>query len=221
MLNEKEYLMTQQIIQAGFTAKDFDIFHIAGLDERMSAIIEQIRPKFQAIGEQLTTELSVHAGNEMFLHIAKHARRTVNPPKDTWLAICNNKRGYKAHPHFQLGLFDDHLFIWFALIYEVPNKKNIANTLLNNLQKVIEQVPSDYVISQDHMQKKAQSVQNLDEEDWSSILTRFRDVGKAELLIGRHLPPNSEIVHDQQKLIEFAAETYLQLLPLYKLAYDA
>ena len=213
--------MTQQLIQAGFTTKDFDIFHIAGLDERMSAIIEHIRPKFQVMGQQLTTELSIHASNEMFLHIAKHARRTVNPPKDTWLAICNNKRGYKAHPHFQLGLFDDHLFIWFALIYEVPNKKNIANTFLSNLEQVIQQVPNDYVISQDHMKNNAQSVQNLDEDDWSSILTRFRDIGKAELLIGRHLAPNSAIVQDQQKLIEYAAETYLQLLPLYKLAYEA
>lgn len=210
-----------QLTSTGFLPQDFDVFHIEGLEQRMEAIIQQIRPKFQAIGEELASELSMHAGNEMFLHIAKHARRTVNPPKDTWLAICNNKRGYKAHPHFQLGLFDDHLFIWLAFIYELPNKKNIAHTFLEHLPQVMKQVPDDYVISQDHMKKEAISVSSLDEEGWSSILKRFRDVGKAELLIGRHLVPQSDIVSDQAKLIAFAEETYKQLLPLYLLAYEA
>lgn len=213
--------MLQTKTTTGFNSKDFEIFHLQGLEERMNAIIEQIRPKFQDIGEQLTTELSMHAGNEMFLHIAKHARRTVNPPKDTWLAICNNKRGYKAHPHFQLGLFDDHLFIWLALIYEVPNKKNIANAFLNNQEQIMELVPNNYVISQDHMKKNAKLVSDLDEEAWTSVLMRFRDVGKSELLIGRHLTPDSDIVQDQQKLVEFAMQTYKQLIPLYKIACQA
>lgn len=211
--------MIQTTTTHGFSANDFAVFHIDGLEHRMDAIINQIRPKFQFIGQELTSELSMHTGNEMFLHIAKHARRTVNPPKDTWLAICNNKRGYKAHPHFQLGLFDDHLFIWLAFIYEVPNKKAIAANLLEHLPQVIENVPNDYVLSMDHMQKKAVSVSELDETEWKNALTRFRDVGKAELLIGRHLTPDSDIVQDEQKLIKFAAETYMQLLPLYQLSY--
>lgn len=211
--------MIQTTTTHGFSANDFAVFHIDGLERRMDAIINQIRPKFQFIGQELTAELSMHTGNEMFLHIAKHARRTVNPPKDTWLAICNNKRGYKAHPHFQLGLFDDNLFIWLAFIYEVPNKKAIAANLLEHLPQVIENVPNDYVLSMDHMQKKAISVSELDETEWKNALTRFRDVGKAELLIGRHLTPDSDIVQDEQKLIKFAAETYMQLLPLYQLSY--
>ncbi|RCO06314.1 DUF1054 family protein, partial [Bacilli bacterium] len=90
----------------GFNKEDFETFHIDGLDSRMEAIQNRIQPKFQLIGSQLVDVLSAELGNEMFLHIAKHARRTVNPPQDTWLAIGNNKRGYKKHPHFQLGLFD-------------------------------------------------------------------------------------------------------------------
>src|SRR5699024_11327687 len=62
-------------------------------------------------------------GSDMHLHIAKHARRTVNPPNDTWMAIAGNKRGYKKHPHFQVGLWDDHLFIWLAYIYELPRSE--------------------------------------------------------------------------------------------------
>ncbi|WP_143522844.1 DUF1054 family protein, partial [Pseudomonas sp. 2822-15] len=86
--------------------------------------------------EELAQQLSMSLGNEMFLHIAKHARRSVNPPNDTWLAICHNKRGYKKHPHFQVGLFDDHVFIWLAFIYELPNKQNIAQKFLNNMDEL-------------------------------------------------------------------------------------
>lgn len=80
----------------GFKQTDFDTFHIDGLEARMEAIQTRIQPKFRELGEILKDNLSMKLGNEMYLHIAKHARRTVNPPKDTWLAISDNKRGYKS-----------------------------------------------------------------------------------------------------------------------------
>lgn len=127
----------------GFTDSDFETFQIEGLEERMEAIEDRIRPKFRTIGQELTDELSARLGSEMFLHIAKHARRTVNPPQDTWLAIAANKRGYKKHPHFQVGLFDDFVFVWLAFIYELPkNRKwpkhywSISASLNRKFQKV-------------------------------------------------------------------------------------
>lgn len=203
---------------AGFEQKDFDTFLIEGLEQRMAAIEERIRPKFRYLGEKLAGDIAVHAGDEMYLHIAKHARRTVNPPKDTWLAICNNKRGYKAHPHFQLGLFDDHLFLWFALIYEAPNKSKIASIYLDHLDEVIAAVPSDYAISLDHMKKESKAVSEMSKQDWINALTRLRDVQKAELLIGRHLPAGDPLLHDGDALYKLAQDTYETLMPLYRLA---
>jgi uncharacterized protein YktB (UPF0637 family) len=202
----------------GFEPSDFDVFQLQGLEERMQGIDTRIRPKFRAIGERLVAELALLAGKELHLHIAKHARRTVNPPKDTWLAICDNKRGYKAHPHFQLGLFDDHLFIWLALIYEVPNKKNIAAGLLENLDAVISAVPDDYVLSMDHMKKDSRPVRELGEEGWEAVLTRFRDVQKAELLIGRHIQADDALLQNGDALLGYAASTYETLMPLYRMA---
>ncbi|MFK4998367.1 DUF1054 family protein [Bacillus sp. N9] len=138
---------------SGFTQSDFDTFQINGLENRMHAIQERIQPKFHTIGTILADDLSSLLGNEMFLHIARHARRTVNPPQDTWLAISNNKRGYKQHPHFQVGLFDDHLFIWLAFIYELPGKAEIAKTFLHHLNLLESTIPSDFVVSLDHMKK--------------------------------------------------------------------
>src|SRR5699024_7440030 len=146
----------------GFEKKDFDTFLIDGLDARMEAIQSRIQPKFQEIGTELTNELSMKLGNEMFLHIAKHARRTVNPPNDTWLAISDNKRGYKKHPHFQVGLFDDRLFIWLALIYELPSKQSIAKAFQAEFTE-IKKLPADFVVSLDHMKKDSMKLEDLDE----------------------------------------------------------
>ncbi len=119
----------------GFTQADFDVFAIEGLEPRMKALQERIQPKFQAIGEDIAPTLSSLTGDEIHIHIARHARRTVNPPTDTWVAFASSKRGYKMLPHFQVGLFHSHLFVWFALIYEAQNKSALARRLLKNTGK--------------------------------------------------------------------------------------
>ncbi|MGM7720216.1 YktB family protein [uncultured Metabacillus sp.] len=200
----------------GFTAEDFQTFTIDGLEERMEAIRTRIQPKFLEIGQVLTEELSVSLQTEMYLHIAKHARRTKNPPKDTWLAIAANKRGYKQHPHFQVGLFDDHLFIWLAFIYELPNKENIAEVFLNNIN-TISSIRNDFYVSLDHTKKDAKP---LGEIDLKSSLERFRDVKKAEFLIGRHINADRPILQDGDQLVKVIRETFQTLIPLYKLSFE-
>jgi uncharacterized protein YktB (UPF0637 family) len=202
----------------GFSQQDFATFSIEGLEARMKVIQDQIQPKFRAIGEKLSADLSVLAGNEMYLHIAKHLRRKVNPPKDTWLAIANNKRGYKQHPHFQVGLFDDHLFMWLAFIYEVPNKKDIARKFLKNIKMIEHTIPHDYVISLDHTKKDAKSMQDMSSKDIKASIERFRDIKQAELLIGRHVDANDPILANGDQLLNMIDETFEKLMPLYKLA---
>ncbi|KAB7669304.1 YktB family protein [Bacillus sp. B1-b2] len=199
----------------GFTKADFETFSIDGLDSRMEAIQERIQPKFKEIGQELTEQLSSKLGQEMFLHIAKHARRTVNPPKDTWLAIASNKRGYKQHPHFQVGLFDDHLFIWLAYIYELPRKEEIATLFLEELEQLKKIIPSEFYLSMDHMKKDASRVEDTDIE---SVLTRFRDVKKAEFLVGKHIKADDPLVSNGDALVAYIEETFQTLLPIYKLS---
>lgn len=198
--------------RSGFTAIDFDVFQIDGLANRMQAIQQHIQPKFKQIGIELTDYLAVKLGNEMYLHIAKHARRTVNPPKDTWLAIADNKRGYKKHPHFQVGLFDDRLFIWLAFIYELPSKPKIAQAFLDQVE-IFDQLSDDFVISFDHMKKDAIPVSQLNEQH----LNRFRDVKKAELLIGKQIDKDEASQISGDDLIKLIKASYDQLLPFYQL----
>ncbi|RDW18428.1 DUF1054 domain-containing protein [Oceanobacillus arenosus] len=197
----------------GFSKQDFDTFQINGLDERMEAIQTRIQPKFQKIGNELVDYLSAKLGNEVYLHIARHARRTVNPPNDTWLAIADNKRGYKQHPHFQVGLFDDHVFVWLALIYELPHKQEIAKSLINHFDE-IKQLPNDFVISMDHMKRDSIKLEELQLKE----LERFRDVKKAEFLIGLQLPQEDVRIADGDTFIETVKDVYDRLIPLYHIS---
>ncbi|WLV25637.1 DUF1054 domain-containing protein [Aciduricibacillus chroicocephali] len=200
----------------GFHKTDFDTFLIDGLEERMEAIQTRIQPKFREIGSELEDHLSAQLGNEMFLHIAKHARRTVNPPKDTWLAVADNKRGYKKHPHFQVGLFDDHVFIWLALIYELDFKSEIASKFLEHYDE-LKALPDHYAVSLDHMKNSSFTVAELEQKD----LERFRDVKKAEFLVGLHLKPGDPILEDGEKFMNITKKTIDSLIPFYKLALSA
>ena len=200
----------------GFSEEDFQVFSITGLEERMTAIKDRIQPKFREIGTYLTVELSAMVGNEMFLHIAKHARRKVNPPKDTWLAIGPNKRGYKQFPHFQVGLFDDHVFLWLAYIYELPNKAQIADNLLNHMNEMKQLITNDFVVSTDHMNKNANSIQEIDLEE---TLLRFKQVIKAEFLLGRNIAKNDPILKDGKRFLELATSTFKTLVPIYQMSF--
>lgn len=199
----------------GFIKKDFQTFKINGLEERMEAIRERIQPKFQAIGDALKDDLSAITGNEMHVHIAQHARRTVNPPQDTWMAFCHNKRGYKQHPHFQIGLFDDHLFVWLAYIYELPNKQAMAASFIDHINDIENAIPTNYVVSLDHMKKDATSIKDL---DLKKSLERFHNVKKAEFLIGRNFSPDDALLKDGKAFLTEVKHTFETLSPIYKLS---
>ncbi|AXF55516.1 YktB family protein [Salicibibacter kimchii] len=198
-----------------FTQKEFNIFHTEGLEPRMEAIRENIQPKFRALGEPLAEELSDLTGNDMFLHIAKHARRKTNPPADTWLAVAHNHRGYKKHPHFQVGLFDDHLFIWLAYIYELPNKKEIAQQLLDR-QDQLEKLPNHYAVSLDHTKKNARTLESMETDELHKSLVRFRDVKKGEFLIGQQIAHDDPVLKDGDKLFSTIMDTFKHVQPFYE-----
>lgn len=200
----------------GFTKHDFDTFQIDTLAGRMEAIQTRIQPKFQQIGEGLLDDVSAMVGSEMHLHIARHLRRKVNPPNDTWLAIAGNKRGYKQHPHFQVGLWDDHVFIWLAFIYELPGKVKIAERFMDEIDFIRETVPSDFHISLDHMKKDARTFEKIDLE---AALQRFHSVKKAEFLVGRFISTDDPVLADGDAFMKLVKETYEALIPIYRLAY--
>ncbi|WP_411343115.1 YktB family protein [Paenibacillus sp. WLX1005] len=203
----------------GFTAKDFDVFAIDGLEPRMEALIERIRPKLTTLGEQLQPHLSTLCGEEMFVHVAKHARRTVNPPKDTWVAWAANKRGYKALPHFEVGMFGSHVFVVFAIIYESPRKKDFGRAMTEHLKKVKHAVPDHFYWSPDHMSPHGTPQSELSDQELLDMADRLQQVKKSEIICGLRLDKNDPLLQDGEKFAQTVEDTFEQLLPLYKMAF--
>ncbi|EIT84942.1 hypothetical protein A374_12885 [Fictibacillus macauensis ZFHKF-1] len=201
----------------GFTEEDFAVFTIDGLEARMEKLIEQVRPKLQLLGEYFAPELSGLTGEEMFYHVAKHARRTVNPPKDTWVAIASSNRGYKKLPHFQIGLFETHLFVWFAIIYESLVKVDYSKALGHQLQTLTKHIPDSFVWSVDHMKPDAVSHASVKGEQLEQMVKRLGEVKKAELLCGIHVSKEEAVKMDGASFIAKVEETFKTLLPLYDL----
>lgn len=202
----------------GFTQADFDVFRIGGLDERMTALKALIRPKLEYLGNHFSGELSVLAGNEMFPHVAKHARRTVNPPNDTWVAFADNKRGYKKHPHFQIGLWESHLFIWYAVIDEAPNKAAIGSLLETKIPYLRKNIPNEFLWSDDHRKPEATKMKDLSDEQLLHLFQRLQSVKKSEILCGVHLPREQAIQLNGPELVAFIHDVFVKLIPLYKLS---
>jgi uncharacterized protein YktB (UPF0637 family) len=202
----------------GFEEKDFEVFQIDGLEARMEGIRGRIQPKFKAIGEKLLSEVSMLLGEEMFVHIARHARRKVNAPIDTWMAFSPNKRGYKMYPHFQIGLFDDRVFIWLAFIYEVENKEAIAERLLQNIGRIQSALTSDALVSFDHMKKDAVSAAGLGVSEWEAAIVKFQSVKNAELLLGTVIEKNDPALRDGERFLALTMDWISRLADIYRIA---
>ena len=200
-----------------FTKEDFDVFKIEGLEQRMTAIRNQLQPKFRALGQDFAKEIAVELNQESLpVHIAQHLRRTKNAPKDTWLAIGGDKRGYKKYPHFQLGLYETHLFIWLAFIDNPLHEEKMALQIIED-PSLLFKIPDDYVVSWDHTKE---TVIPLTEANLLNGLIRWQTVKKGEFLIGRQLLAEDPILKDPKAMQEYILNTFIELVPLYKQAYS-
>jgi uncharacterized protein YktB (UPF0637 family) len=202
----------------GFTNDDFDVFQIDGLEARMEALKERIRPKLESLGHHFAPTLTTLTADEMHVHVAKHARRTINPPKDTWVAFADNPRGYKMLPHFQIGLWNTHLFIWFAVIYEAPHKQEYAARFTKKINKIYNEIPKDFVWSLDHMKPVSVQHGDLSKDDLLGMFERLENVKKAEILCGYEIKREDCFKLSTEEFLKQVGYVFNKVAPLYKIA---
>lgn len=199
-----------------WTEQDFNVFTIDGLEPRMTALIDIVRPKFNQLGESFSNYFTVQLEEEFFPHVAKHARRKVNPPNDSWVAFAPNKRGYKAMPHFQIGLFESHLFINLAVIYEAPNKNEMAQRLMD-APSLFEALPEDFYVAGDHMSDATILLKDArNNKDIERLLTRLQNVKKGEFIIGKTIDRTRATNLTPEQFDKEVESTFAALLPIYK-----
>ena len=198
-----------------FSPKDFKVFQVEGLEARMAALDEHIRPQFYQLSDYFTEYLKTMTGETFYAQVAKHARRTVNPPKDTWVAFATNQRGYKMQPHFQIGLFEDHLFVMYGVMHEDKNKAEDVKIFEDKLETLMH-LPEDFQISLDHTQPDKSKISHLSQEDVLKGIQRAQNVKKGEFFIARALQPNAKELKSDKAFIAFLEETFEHLLKFYK-----
>jgi len=113
----------------GFTPVEFEVFKVAGFSERMQQIYAHVRPKLVKLGDELAPELSRTLGLDFFPHVAKHARRTVNPPPETWAAFGPSSRGYKRYGYLALCISSLGLHARVTVKSEADHRLAMARNL--------------------------------------------------------------------------------------------
>src|SRR5262249_46893441 len=152
-----------------------------GFKARMEEIRARIRPKLETLGGRLAPELQRTTGESTFAHVARHARRTMNPPDDTWVAFAADARGYKKHSHFKFAVSRAGVRFLFEVGPEHADKKKWASAWKKNAPKlapVLRRMKGLAWFKNEHDDDPAAPLGGLSAEEAGELgdeLTRTRD----------------------------------------------
>jgi uncharacterized protein YktB (UPF0637 family) len=203
-----------------FKATDFRVFETKGFEARMSAIRERVRPKLEALGHSLAPAVQRTTHDVVFAHVAKHARRTVHPPDDTWVALGPDARGYKKHPHFKVAVSRNCVRFLFEVGPEHADKTRWAAAWKKNAPKlgpVLRRVHGLAWFKNEHDEEAAAALAELDVEglvQLADVLTRTRD---GQFVVGRAVPASEAARWTEAEYRAAALDTFRALAPLYRL----
>jgi len=204
----------------GFTAADFKVFDIPGFKPRMEAIKTRIRPKLEAAGRDLLPDVARIGGGEAFAHVARHARRTVNPPDDTWVAFAGDKRGYKKHCHFKVAVSGRAVRFLFEAGPDYADKKQWAAAWKRHapqLVPVLRRAKGLAWFKNEHDETPAAILTDMTADAVARLteeLTRTRD---GQLVLGRVVSAEEAARWTPQDYARATRETFHLLAPLYRL----
>lgn len=203
-----------------FTTKDFRIFDIRGFADRMAAIRTHVRPKLERLGETLAPELARVTRAEIFPHVARHARRTVNPPDDTWVAFGPDRRGYKKTPHFKTAISRHCVRFLFEIGPEHAAKAAFARSWkreTSRLARALGQARGLAWFRNEHDEAPAGAVTALDAAGWQRLadeLVRTRD---GQLVLGRRVDAAQAAQWGPADYERAALETFVALAECFRL----
>ncbi|WP_409201745.1 DUF1054 family protein [Leuconostoc aquikimchii] len=164
-----------------FEESDFKIFDVTSLAGRMTLIKDVIDPKFEQSAATILPILNKN-WQQWYAHVAKHLRRTTYAPDNTWVAFAPNKRGYKMMPHFELGIWADHVYFYLAVEENMkPKETTVIVDKMMLVSDMVAKLPREFVLSVDHMVNVSTP---LTLPTYDVAVQRFSDTKHSEVLIG-------------------------------------
>ena len=204
----------------GFTPSDFKVFDIPGFKPRMAAIKMRIRPKLEAVGRELLPDVTRVGGGEAFIHVAKHARRTVSPPDDTWVAFALDRRGYKKHCHFKVAVSRHCVRFLFEVGPEHADKKRWASAWKRNAGKlgpVLRRVRGLAWFKNEHDEEPGAPLADLAPGQLAELADELLRTRDGQLVLGRAVSADEAARWTEAQYRNAALETFRMLAPLYRL----
>ena len=206
--------------QAAFGSADFKVFDVKGFQPRMGEIRTRIRPKLETLGKSLAPAVARSVGGETFAHVAKHARRTVNPPDDTWVAFAPDKRGYKKHCHFKVAVSRHCVRFLFEIGPEHAEKKRWAAAWKRNagkLSPVLRRMKTLAWFKNEHDEAPAAALGDMTPDALSELADEILRTRDGQLVLGRAVTAEEASRWNDAQYRQAALDTFRALLPLYRL----
>jgi uncharacterized protein YktB (UPF0637 family) len=205
---------------AAFGSADFKVFDVKGFQPRMGEIRTRIRPKLETLGRSLAPALARSVGGDTFAHVARHARRTVNAPDDTWVAFAPDRRGYKKHCHFKVAVSRHCVRFLFEVGPEHADKSRWAAAWKKNagkLSPVLRRMKDLAWFKNEHDETPGAALSDMAPEALAELadeLVRTRD---GQLVLGRAVAAEEAARWTEAQYRTAALETFRALVPLYRL----
>jgi len=202
-----------------FSRSDFRIFELSGFAERMAAIRANIQPRLTSIGKALAPHLSSLVDVPLHVHVAKHMRRTVNPPDDTWAAFSRDPRGYKKDAHFRVSVSAQSVRFLFEAGPEYYEKSDWVRgwnrsfaTLAPDLQNGAELC----WFKDEHEDLPEKELKTLSEKEFRGLareLTRRKD---GQFVLGRSIPTREFLKLSSSEFEKLAIASFAPMAPLFE-----
>jgi uncharacterized protein YktB (UPF0637 family) len=205
---------------AWFGATEFKVFDVDGFHPRMAEIRARIRPKLEALGRSVAPNVARCAGGETFAHVAKHARRTVNPPDDTWVAFGPDARGYKKHCHFKVAVSRHCVRFLFEVGPEHADKKRWAAAWKKNAGKLAPVLRRSKHLGwfrNEHDETPEAALGDLTPDAFATLADEVVRKRDGQLVFGRAVAAEEAARWTEAQYRTAALETFRVLVPLYRL----
>jgi uncharacterized protein YktB (UPF0637 family) len=205
----------------GFTDRDYNIFDIPDFASRMPAIRASISPKLQQIGDLLAPPLSRLVGGDLYPHVARHMRRTVHPPEETWVAFSRSPRAYKPYMHYRLTIHAQGLKIaCFLEDYADEDRPTFTAGLAANAHALARYLSSHpQICSYDLRDGSGRPLcgESLNAKALVDLAERLKRVKGQHIQFGVPIDRSDTAAYAPQALQEAALSAMQSLLPLYRM----
>ena len=203
-----------------FTSNDFKVFDITGFEERMEALRSEIQPKLTQIGAALVPGVASLVDQPLHVHVAKHLRRTVNPPNDTWAALGAHKRGYKKDVHFKIAISRNCVRLLFELGPEYYDKAEWVLRWRRDIRGISRTLGSGKKLAwfkDEHDERPEADLSNWSGTELACLgkeVTRRKD---GHLVIGRRIDCDEIIRMKPAQFKRVALGTFRSVAPLFSI----